>query len=92
MYHNYIGRSASTGSELLHLFNKLDNIVGQQLGLLKGTKMTPFWHKSVGVDVLKPSFCPRIRDMHQLPREGGHSSGHKYPNPKAKTKDINMYT
>ena len=58
MHDNYVGLSASMGSQLLHLFNKLDKIVGQQLGLLKGSKVTTSRHESVGVDVFIANLCP----------------------------------
>lgn len=84
MYDDYFVLTASVGSELLQFFDKLEKVVCKQLGLLKSSKVTTLRHKSVGVDVMIPNLCPRLRAVHQLSWEGSESSGHKYPCPKIK--------
>lgn len=82
IYHDYWSESASTSSELLHFFDKLEKVVGKQLRLLKGSKVTTSWHEGVGIDVSIPNLCPCPRAVYQLCWEGCKSSRHKYPRPK----------
>lgn len=72
------------GSEFLHFFDKLEYVIGKQLGLLKCSKVTPSRHECVGVDVLVSILCPRLWAVHQLCREGSEASGYKYPSPRVK--------
>lgn len=82
IYHDYWSESASTSSELLHFFDKLEKVVGQQLRLLKGSKVTTSRHEGVGIDVSIPNLCQSLRAVHQLSWKGCKSSRHKYPRPK----------
>lgn len=81
IYHDYWSESASTSSELLHFFDKLEKVVGEQLRLLKGSEVTTSGHEGVGIDVSIPNLGQCLRAVHQLSWEGCKSSRHKYPRP-----------
>lgn len=82
IHHDYWCESASTSSEPLHLFDKLEKVVGEQLRLLKGSEVTTSRHEGVGIDVSILNLCQCLRAVHQLSWEGCKSSRHKYPRPK----------
>lgn len=75
-------KSASKGSQLLYFSDKLEDIVGHQLGLLKGSKVTTSRHQRVAVDVATLILRPGFWTVHQFSWEGSKSSGHKYPCPR----------
>lgn len=61
---NSSGLSASPGSAPLHFSDKLEDVFSEQLGLLKGSKVTTTRHQSVGVDVEVLCFGPSLGAVH----------------------------
>lgn len=50
--------SSLRASGLLHLLDKIEQVVSEQLGLFKGCKVATPGHESVGLDVSVPNLCP----------------------------------
>lgn len=85
------GLNASVGSAILNFSNKLKDVFSEQLGLLKGSKVTTSRHQSVGADIVILGLCPSLWAVYQLSWEGSKARGYKYTNSARGSEKVNCY-
>lgn len=86
---NNSGLNASVDSAILNFSNKLKDVFSEQLGLLKGSKVTTSWHQSVGVDVVILGLGPSLWGVYQLSWEGSKARGYKYTSSARGSEKVN---